>query len=74
MNMTIHEMEIRDEAYEEGFEQGIRLIKERGIEQEKKKFFTNLVNAQRNGIITLQQAAVIAGMTEAEFLEKTRGL
>ena len=62
MNLAIHEMEIKDEAYEEG------------IEHEQKKNFTILANAQRNGIITLQQAAAIAGMSEAEFLEKTRDL
>lgn len=62
MNMAIHEMEITDEAYEQGIEQG--------IEQEQKNNFNNLVNFQKQGIITLEQAAIIAGMTTEEFLEK----
>ena len=66
MNMAIHEMEITDEAYEQGIEQGI----EKGIEQEQKNNFNNLVNFQKQGIITLEQAAIIAGMTTEEFLEK----
>ncbi len=84
MNMAIHDMEIKEEAYEQGLElgieqgiekgieQGIERGIERGIEQEQKKNFTILVNSQRNGIITLEQAASIAGMTEDEFLEKMR--
>ena len=78
MNMAIHEMEIKNEAFEQGVEQGIeRGIEqgiERGIEQEQKKNFILLVNSHRNGLITLEQAAAIAGMTTDEFLEKMRGL
>ena len=66
MNMAIHEMEIKDEAFEQGIEQG--------VEQEQKKNFNILVNSQRNGIITLEQAAAIAGMTTDEFLSKMRVL
>ena len=58
MNMAIHEMELQEEAYEQGKEQA------------EKNGFNNLVNSQRNGVITLEQAASIAGMTVDEFLEK----
>ena len=74
MNMAIHEMEIKDEAFEQGIEQGIERGIEQGVEQEQRKNFNILVNSQRNGIITLEQAAAIAGMTADEFLAKMRVL
>ena len=74
MNMAIHEMKIKDEAFEQGIEKGIEQGIEQGVEQEQRKNFNILVNSQRNGIITLEQAAAIAGMTADEFLAKMRVL
>ena len=74
MNMAIHEMEIMEEAFEQGIEQGIEQGVEQGIEQEQRNQFHNLVNSQKKGIITLEQAAAIAGMSPDEFIEKMRVL
>ena len=62
MNMAIHEMEIRDEAFEEG------------VEQEQQKTLNILVNFLRNGILTPEQAAAIARMSVNEFIEKMNAL
>ena len=52
----------------------MNMFKEEGIEegreQGREEMFVNIMNSQKNGIITIEQAAVIAGMTIEEYLEK----
>ena len=48
----------------------MNMFKEEGREEEREEMFENIVNCQKNGIITIEQAAAIAGMTLEEYLEK----
>ena len=77
-------MEIIEESKEEGRKEGIRIGREEGIrisreegirigrQQERDLFLNNLISGYQPGAIKLEFAAQLAGMSEEEFLEKTR--
>ena len=55
---------------EEGIEEGRIEGREEGRIEGREEMFVNIMNSQKNGIITIEQAAAIAGMTVEEYLEK----
>ena len=72
MCKAIEELRImeREQGIEIGIDQGIEQGIEIGKEQSDSEHFANLINCQQNGVITIEQAATIAGMTVEEYLEK----
>ena len=67
-----NETQIMELFREEGREEGRMEGREEGREEGRVEILTNIFNSQKNGIITLEQAAAIAGMTVDEFQEKMR--
>ena len=48
----------------------MNMFKEEGREEGRDAMLMNIYNSQKNGIITLEQAAAIAGMSVEEFEQK----
>ena len=66
----------REEGIRIGREEGIRISREEGIrigrQQERDFFLNSLISGYQPEAIKLEFAAQLAGMSEEEFLEKTR--
>lgn len=60
----------KEEGREEGREEGLEEGREEGRVEGREAMLMNIYNSQKNGIITIEQAAAIAGMSVEEFEKK----
>lgn len=68
--MELFREEGREEGRMEGRAEGRMEGRMEGRVEEREKNLANLYNYQKQGVITLEQAALIAGMTVEQFLEE----